>query len=183
MKPKRVENMDTGKIRIKITCLMVVLLSMSGWSGVCLGQGENSQTDTTHITVDLSRETGTMKPIWAYFGYDEPNYTYMKNGRKLVRELSELSPVPVHIRTHNLLNTGDGTPALKWGSTNAYTEDNNGKPVYNWKIVDKITDTYVHNGVHPLIEIGFMPKALSTHPEPYRHHWAPGKKYNEIYTG
>ena len=33
----------------------------------------------------------------------------------------ELSPEPVRVRTHNLLTSGDGTPALKWGSTNAYT--------------------------------------------------------------
>ena len=61
--------------------------------------------------------------MWAWFGYDEPNYTYMKDGRKLLSELAALSPVPVYVRAHNLLTSGDGTPALKWGSTNAYTED------------------------------------------------------------
>ena len=35
---------------------------------------------------------------------------------------------------------------FKWGSTNAYTEDSNGKPIYNWNIVDSIFDTYI-NGV------------------------------------
>jgi xylan 1,4-beta-xylosidase len=33
------------------------------------------------------------------------------------------------------------------------------------------------------MEIGFMPKALSTKPEPYRHGWRPGDPYNKIYTG
>ena len=28
-----------------------------------------------------------------------------------------------------------------------------------------------------------MPEALSTNPEPYQHHWDPGAKYNEIFTG
>src|SRR5438874_13005469 len=65
-----------------------------------------------------------MKPIWAFFGYDEPNYTYMNDGRTLLSELAAIArPVPVYVRTHNLLTSGDGTPALKWGSTNAYTED------------------------------------------------------------
>ena len=41
------------------------------------------------------------------------------------------------------MTTGDGTPALKWGSTNAYTEDASGKPVYNWTIVDRILQTYL----------------------------------------
>lgn len=135
------------------------------------------------VTIDLSRETGKMDPVWAWFGYDEPNYTYMKDGKKLLSEIAALSPVPVHVRAHNLLTTGDGTPALKWGSTNAYTEDANGNPVYNWKIVDSIFDTYVQRGMKPLAEIGFMPEALSTHPEPYQHHFKPGTNYGSIFTG
>ncbi len=136
-----------------------------------------------YIHVDLAKETGDMKPIWAWFGYDEPNYTYMKDGKKLLSEIAALSPVPVFVRTHNLLTTGDGTAALKWGSTNVYTEDANGNPVYYWKIVDSIFDTYIQRGMKPLAQIGFMPEALSSHPQPYRHYWKPGNPYKEIYTG
>ena len=84
-----------------------------------------------------------MKPVWSFFGYDEPNYTHMKDGRKLLSELAALSPVPVYVRTHNLLTSGDGTAALKWGSTNAYTEDASGRPRYDWTIIDRIFDTLV----------------------------------------
>lgn len=136
-----------------------------------------------YIAVDLSKEIAPMKPVWAWFGYDEPNYTYMKDGKKLLSEIAALSPVPVYVRAHNLLTTGDGKAALKWGSTNAYTEDANGKPVYDWRIVDSIFDTYIKRGMKPLAEIGFMPEALSTKPQPYRHTWQPGRNYNEIYTG
>ena len=135
------------------------------------------------ITVDLAQPKGPMQPLWAYFGYDEPNYTYMKDGQKLLTELAALSPVPVYVRAHNLLTTGDGSAALKWGSTNAYTEDKNGRPVYDWKIVDQIFDTYIKRGMKPIAQLGFMPEAMSTHPVPYRHHWAPGQPYESIYTG
>jgi len=135
------------------------------------------------INVDLAKEKAPMKPVWAWFGYDEPNYTYMKDGKKLLSEIAALSPVPVYVRTHSLLVTGDGKAALKWGSTNAYTEDANGKPIYNWAIVDSIFDTYVKRGMKPFAQIGFMPEALSTHPEPYRHHWKPGDPYKDILTG
>ncbi len=127
--------------------------------------------ETVTMNVDAATKLGKWKPVWSYFGYDEPNYTYMPHGRKLVSELVALSPVPVHIRAHNLLTTGDGTPALKWGSTNAYTEDASGRPVYNWTIVDRIFDTYRDAGAKPFVEIGFMPQALSTKPEPYQHNW------------
>ncbi len=126
---------------------------------------------------------GPMNPVWAWFGYDEPNYTYMKDGKKLLSELAALSRTPVYVRTHSLLVTGDGVAALKWGSTNAYTEDANGNPIYNWKIVDSIFDTYIQRGMKPLAQIGFMPQALSTNPMPYKHHWAPGKPYTDIITG
>src|SRR6476646_3016657 len=81
------------------------------------------QSGRISIEVDTSKAIGPMTPIWAWFGYDEPNYTYTANGKKLLSELAAASPVPVFVRTHNLLTSGDGQPALKWGSTNAYTED------------------------------------------------------------
>lgn len=140
-------------------------------------------TPDAYITVDLGKTIGAMKPVWAWFGYDEPNYTYMKDGRKLLTEIAALSPVPVYVRAHNLLTSGDGKAALKWGSTNAYTEDANGNPVYDWTIIDSIFDTYIKRGMKPLAEIGFMPEALSVKPQPYRHTWQPGRPYNEIYTG
>lgn len=135
------------------------------------------------VHVNLAKKLEAMKPVWAWFGYDEPNYTYMKDGKKLLTDISKLSYVPVNVRVHNLLTTGDGTPALKWGSTNIYTEDKKGRPVYYWNIVDSIFDTYVQRGMRPLVQIGFTPEALSTHPKPYKHHWKPGDPYNDIYTG
>lgn len=158
--------------------LIIGLLSIGSLVIFKVGYGQQAKVD-----VNISQELGQLPRIWSWFGYDEPNYTYMKDGKKLLTELSELSPVPVYVRTHSLLVTGDGTAALKWGSTNIYTEDSQGNPVYNWNIVDSIFDTYVKRGMKPLAEIGFMPEALSSHPEPYRHHWKPGDKYSDIITG
>lgn len=130
--------------------------------------------DTVKITVDCSKRLGRFEPVWAFFGYDEPNYTYTDHGKQLIEELGNASYVPVYIRTHNLLTTGDGKPALKWGSTNAYTEDAAGKPVYDWTLVDRIFETYLARHAKPFVELGFMPEALSTHPKPYRHTWPKG---------
>ena len=148
-----------------------------------LAQAQTTTGKPVTISVDLAKPQGTLTPIWAWFGYDEPNYTYMKDGQKLLTEIANLSKIPVNVRVHSLLVTGDGTAALKWGSTNAYTEDANGKPVYNWTIIDKIFDTFIQRGMKPIAQIGFMPEALSTKPQPYRHHWKPGDNYNDIYTG
>lgn len=144
---------------------------------------EQASTPPVKLTIDATRVTGPMTPIWAWFGYDEPNYTTAPNGKKLLGEIAALSPVPVYVRAHNLMTSGDGSYALKWGSTNMYSEDKDGKPVYDWTIVDGIFDTYIARGMKPLAEIGFMPEALSQRPQPYRHHWKPGTPYQEIMTG
>lgn len=138
---------------------------------------------SVEITVDAGVKQGQFKEIWRYFGADEPNYATMPNGRKLLGELGALRKKNVFFRTHNLLTSGDGKPTLKWGSTNVYTEKPDGTPVYDWRILDEIFDTYLKQGVRPYAQIGFMPEALSTKPEPYRHHWTPAAKYDEIYTG
>ena len=82
----------------------------------------------------------------------------MKDGKALLADLATLGPQPVFVRTHNLLTSGDGTPALKWGSTGAYTEDAQGRPHYDWTIVDRIFDTYLERGLKPYVQIGFMPR-------------------------
>jgi xylan 1,4-beta-xylosidase len=134
------------------------------------------------VRVDADRVQGPMPPVWNYFGYDEPNYTYAPNGKKLLGELTALSPTPVYVRVHNLFTSGDGSASLKWGSTNVYTEDAAGNPIYSWDIVDRIFDTFKETRTRPLVELGFMPEALSTHPEPYRHTF-PRDAVNGIYTG
>ena len=138
-----------------------------------------AQPSSAQIDVYFDQSDGQFNPVWTYFGYDEPNYTYAPNGKKLLGELAALSSTAVYVRMHNLLTTGDGSSSLKWGSTNVYTEDDSEKSKYDWTIVDRIFDTLHEIGIKPLVEIGFMPEALSTHPQPYRHNFPQGS----IFTG
>ena len=156
--------------------------SAVGWAN---GQEANEAQETfpVAIRVDAAKPIGVLRPIWRFFGADEPNYATMKNGRKLIAELGKLAPKQVYFRAHNLLCTGDGTPALKWGSSGVYREDAQGRAIYDWTILDGIFDTYLERGVRPYVQMGFMPKDLSIKPEPYQHKWTPKAKYSEIYTG
>src|SRR5437762_5051590 len=115
--------------RNSVLFALVLLLVSSFASG--------QKMEPVTIQVHFDHAQGAFRPIWNFFGYDEPNYTYAPNGKKLLGEIAALSPVPAYIRVHNLLTSGDGTASLKWGSTNAYTEDAAGKPIYNWQIVDR----------------------------------------------
>ncbi len=163
-------------MRFKLAPITVCLVALTQ---LVAGQEASPRVE---ITVDAASPLDTRshyQPVWNYFGADEPNYVYAPNGRKLLHELAALSPSPVYIRVHNLLTTGNGDSSLKWGSTNAYTEDAQGHPVYNWTITDKIFDAFRDANVRPLVEVGFMPQALSTHPEPYRHNFPKG----DVFTG
>jgi len=127
------------------------------------------------IHVDLGKVVGPYKPIYGWFGYDEANYTTMRHGTELLKELHDLSPAPVYIRAHHLLTSGDGVAELKFSSTNVYSEDASGKPIYDFKIFDGIFDAYKAAGVRPMVELGFMPKDLAAdlpdRHEPYQVHY------------
>lgn len=120
-----------------------------------------------NVSVDGASSGTELRSVWPFFGFDEINYTTSPEGRQLLGALAAANQSPVHVRSHFLFNTGDGTPALKWGSTNVYTEDSAGNPVYSWSLTDGIMDAITDSGAFPFVELGLMPQALSTHPDPY----------------
>ncbi|MBN1818572.1 MAG: hypothetical protein JW828_14510 [Sedimentisphaerales bacterium] len=120
------------------------------------------------IQVDGSAEGKPFQHVWQYFGYDECNYTTSPDAMDLAQAVVDMNREQVYLRSHFLLNSGDGKASLKWGSSNIYRENEQGEPIYSWEIMDGIMDAVVGCGALPLVEIGFMPKDLSSRPEPYR---------------
>jgi len=126
-----------------------------------MGAAQNASGNAVDVRVDLTKTVGPYTPIYRWFGYDESNYTTMKYGKQLLRELHDLSPKPVYIRAHHLLTSGNGVAELKWSSSNVFSLDANGKPVYDFTITDQTFDEYQRAGVRPFVELGFMPKDLA----------------------
>lgn len=166
-------------------CLRFLVVVVAAW--ISEPHAAGAESIPVRIVVDAGVRLGPLEPIWRFFGADEPNYATMKDGRRLLGQLGQLGSTSggpqVYFRTHNLLTSGDGTPALKWGSTGVYREEAGGQPTYDWTVVDRIFDTYLARNVRPYAQIGFMPEALSRNPQPYQHEWRPGLPYDEIYTG
>ncbi len=167
--------MNRSSVCLRVAAAAAGLLAAT----VSAQTSDPKSTDSISIEVHADRPEGPYKPIWNFFGADEPNYIYAPNGKKLLGELAALSPVPVYFRPHNLFTTGNGDGSLKWGSTNVYTERADGTAVYDFAVTDRIFDTLIAAHVRSLVEVGFMPEALSTHPEPYRHTFPKG----EVFTG
>jgi len=153
--------MSCDRNRVNAALTFVLLL------GFCVS-GIRAQPPAVSIHVDATQRRGPLKHVWPYYGYDECNYTTTADCVSLMEAVAKMNAEPVYLRQHFLLNSGDGTAALKWGSTNVYSEDENGTPVCSWALMDGIMDAVVASGCRPLVEIGFMPQALSSRPEPYR---------------
>ncbi|MFP4017346.1 MAG: GH39 family glycosyl hydrolase, partial [Halanaerobiales bacterium] len=112
------------------------------------------------INVNAKNLVGELKHSWRYIGYDECNYTHTPEGEELIKKFGQLGDAPYYIRAHHMLCTGNCHGTYKWGSTNAYIEDEEGNPIYNWEVIDEILDVYLRNNCKPFFELGFMPMDL-----------------------
>lgn len=112
------------------------------------------------IAVDAARPLGPLPHIWRSIGYDEINWTYTPTGKSIYAKIATL-PDTYYVRNHNTFTTGSCLSYPAWGSTNVYREDKDGNPVYNWSTIDRVYDVITEAGCLPLVEFGFMPKALS----------------------
>ena len=59
-------------------CLAIVALGLTVCAGIAAG--ERAQPEPVTIRVDTAVSKGPMYPFWAWFGHDEPNYTYTPTG-------------------------------------------------------------------------------------------------------
>jgi xylan 1,4-beta-xylosidase len=75
-----------------VICARLLLFTLASVFVSTLPSKAQNPTERVTIRVDAERVHGAMPPVWNYFGYDEPNYTYAPNGKKLLNELTALSP-------------------------------------------------------------------------------------------
>ena len=59
------------------------------------------------------------------------------------------------------------------GFTGAYREDADGNPVYDWTILDRIFDTYLHAACGRTRRSASCRRLFRLKPEPYQHRWTP----------
>lgn len=119
---------------------------------------------TARVVVDFGRRTGPLKPVWRSIGYDEINWTYTARGGALYDTLGRIFGGPLAVRNHNAFTSGNGLASPAWGSTNLYHEAAGGTMRLDWRWTDQIYDVLVEHGCRPIVELGFMPRDLSSHP-------------------
>ncbi|MCI5933158.1 MAG: hypothetical protein MRZ51_08120 [Faecalibacterium sp.] len=104
--------------------------------------------EQVRVTVDASRWTGKLQHTWNYIGYDECNYTHSPGGIALIRKFGTLEK-PYYMRAHHMLYTGILHGFYKWGSTNVYIEDEQGRPIYNDDTIDQMMDIWLGSQGRP----------------------------------
>ncbi|HEY9075847.1 MAG TPA: hypothetical protein VIO61_04850 [Anaerolineaceae bacterium] len=114
------------------------------------------------VIVDCRDWQGKLERIWNGIGFDEINLAYFPRGKALFRTLSQIHEMPYYIRNHNALTSGNGAPSPAWGAGNVFHLLPDGTAFYDWTNLDQVYDTYVEAGCRPLIELGFMPRDLSS---------------------
>ncbi len=139
-----------------------------GWAAAALVVAAPVFGQTVEVHVDGTTPGTLVNPVWSYFGYDEVNTTTSAQSQELLAAIAKMTGAPVRVRTHFLLNSTSGPAGLKWGATNAYTENPAGTPIYDWTVMDQIMDAITKTGARPYAEIAFMPQALTRSTGPYR---------------
>ena len=123
----------------RIKLFISIILILFGAPGLQAYGSDKSEVIT--INVDTGIKGKPLRHVWQYYGYDECNYTTAPNAKELMATLADINPGQVYLRQHFLLASGDGTPSLKWSSSNVYTDDTAGNPVYDWRIMDDYSRT------------------------------------------
>lgn len=115
------------------------------------------------ITVDSSKVVGRLDgSLWANIGYDPIFSGTVAPEAKLAWDLLRENKPLRYVRCHNMFSdTTPAQPENRIYGCRVYGEDEAGNPVYNWKYLDQVLDTWLSVGLRPILEADFMPDKLA----------------------
>ncbi|MEW9573360.1 glycosyl hydrolase family 39 [Rhodanobacter sp. Si-c] len=165
-------------IRGLLLCAALLLVPCAAMSA--------STGDIVRIRVD-ARARGTPFPhFWEQmFGSGRATLALRDDYRKDLVTVKQATGFG-YVRFHGILDDDVGLFQLGRNGQPFYNAadkpDKGGQPVYNFSYVDQIYDGLLARGVRPFVELGFMPKDLSSDPAALQDFWyhpnvAPPKDY------
>ena len=111
-----------------------------------------NQTSPEMVNVDLFAASHPFPHFWErMFGSGRAILSLRESYRRDLQDVQKITGLE-YIRFHAILNDEVGV----------YDEDEHGAPVYNFSYVDQIYDGLIQNGVHPFVELSFMPRKLAS---------------------
>jgi xylan 1,4-beta-xylosidase len=136
-------------MRLKQIFIAVILLASFSTSPYLKAQSSSQQT---LLVVDATAPGHPFPHFWEQmFGSGRAILSLRDNYRTDLRQVKQITGLE-YIRFHAILDDEVGV----------YSEDSQGKPIYNFSYVDQIYDGLLANGVRPFVEISFMPNQLAS---------------------
>ncbi len=157
--------------RIMVGITLVVSLLILGGTPPSFSQ---APATPSVIQIDLGGAAHALPHFWErMFGSERAIVTLRESWRNDLRSVKRITGFE-YVRFHAIFHDEMGV----------YTEEESGKPVFNFSYVDQVYDGLLENGVKPYVELSFMPRALSSQPTTshaffYKQNVAPPKDYGK----
>lgn len=118
------------------------------------------------LSIDLSVSKGNYKKFWGGIGYNSFKAgTLNSMNQKLFQAMAEVNrrnPGSFsYIRAFNIFSNGDAINQYGEGCE-IYSEDNMGKPIFNWETCDAVFDEVVSYGFDVMVDFTLMPIELAS---------------------
>ena len=126
-------------------------------AAAALGTGFAADPET--IAIDAKAAVHPFPHFWeTMFGSGRANLALRDAYRRDLDTMREATSIQ-YVRFHAILDDENGI----------YSEDGQGRPVYNFSYLDQIYDGLLERNIRPFVEVGFMPRKLasSTVPHPF----------------
>jgi xylan 1,4-beta-xylosidase len=110
--------------------------------------------DSATITVDAQASSRPFPHFWEQvFGSGRAALSLRESYRRDLDAVKAATGLQ-YVRFHAIFHDANGV----------YSEDSQGRPIYNFNQVDMIYDGLLQRGVKPFVELSFMPRALASKP-------------------
>ncbi len=119
-----------------------------------MAKRKQRNSNAEKVTIDARSETTAFPHFWEHmYGSGRAILSLREGYRQDLRAVKAIGDVR-YVRFHAIFHDEVGI----------YSEDPEGKPVYNFSYVDQIYDGLLEIGVRPFVELSFMPEKLAEKP-------------------
>jgi xylan 1,4-beta-xylosidase len=137
------------------------------------GRAQTAANPASTVVIDAAAPSHPFPHFWEHiFGSGRANLSLRDSYRRDLRQVKAVTEMR-YVRFH----------AIFLDDMGVYSEDDQGRPVYDFSYVDQAYDGLLQNGVRPFVELSFMPYKLASknaiHAFWYGQNVAPPKDWNK----
>jgi xylan 1,4-beta-xylosidase len=150
---------------------LYILAAVLAFAKAAQAQSPANRTET--VVIDAAAPDHPFPHFWEHiFGSGRANLSLRDNYRRDLRQVKDVTEMQ-YVRFH----------AIFLDDMGVYSEDDQGRPIYNFSYVDQAYDGLLQAGVRPFVELSFMPYKLASknavHAFWYKQNVAPPKDWKK----